>query len=160
MSARTAPERPQALEPEEDRLTAQTEAKPDTDARRRGVIPYIQVVGAIEAVELYKRAFGAVEHARTATDDGKRLMNCELEINGGTIMVMDAMPEHGFPFQPSHSVTLQLIVDDGQAWFDRAVAAGFTGSTPFQKMFWGDMWGALSDPFGMHWGIDEPARKP
>ncbi len=140
-------------------MTVQTNPKPNPDTLRRGVIPYIQVVGASEAVALYKQAFGAIEHSRTASDDGKRLMNCQLEINGGTIMVMDAMPEHGFPFQPSHSFTLQLVVDDGQAWFDRAAKAGLEVATPFQKMFWGDMWGALTDPFGMHWGIDEPAKE-
>jgi PhnB protein len=51
---------------------------------------------------------------------------------------------------------MQLIVPDGQAWFDRAVAAGCTVTTPFQKMFWGDLWGALDDPFGVHWGVDQP----
>ena len=124
-----------------------------------GVIPYIQVNGAMEAVEFYKRALGAKERSRTPTDDGKRLMNCQLEINGGLIMVMDAMPEHGFPFQPSHSFTLQLIVADGKAWFDRAVAAGCTVKAPFQKMFWGDLWGAVDDPFGMHWAFDQPAEQ-
>jgi PhnB protein len=139
-------------------MAVQTELKPSQDAATRGVIPYIQVVGAIEAVAFYKRAFGAIERSRTPTDDGKRLMNCQMEVNGGLIMVMDAMPESGFPFQPSHSFTLQLIVEDGQAWFDRAVAAGCEVGTPFQKMFWGDLWGAVTDPFGMHWGIDEPAK--
>jgi len=124
-----------------------------------GVIPYIQVEGAVAAVDFYKRAFAATETSRTATDDGKRLMNCQLQINGGPIMVMDAMPEHGFAFQPSHSFTLQLIVEDGRAWFDRAVAAGCTVQTPFQKMFWGDLWGGVIDPYGIHWGIDEPAKQ-
>src|SRR5580698_7173168 len=108
-----------------------------------GVIPYIQVEGAIEAAAFYETAFAAKELARTANGDGTKLMNCQLEINGGPFMLMDAMPEHGFPFQPSHSFTLQLMVADGQAWFDRAVAAGCAVQTPFQKMFWGDMWGAV-----------------
>ena len=134
-------------------MTTKTVTKP-----MPGVIPYIQVVGAIEAVKFYERAFGAVELRRTATDDGRRLMNCQIEINGGPMMLMDAMPEHGYPFQPTHSLTLQLIVDDGQAWFDRAVAAGCKVLTPFQTMFWGDKWGAVIDPFEIHWGIDEPAK--
>lgn len=138
-------------------MTLETQPKPNPDSVTRGVIPYIQVEGAAAAVEFYRNAFGAVERSRTATDDGKRIMNCQLEINGGLIMVMDAMPEHGFPFQPSHSFTMQLIVPDGRGWFDRAVAAGCTVSTPFQKMFWGDLWGAVIDPFGVHWGVDEPA---
>lgn len=85
-------------------------------------------------------------------------MNCQLEINGGLLMVMDAMPEHGFPLQPSHSFTMQLLVPDGQAWFDRAVEAGCKVSAPFQKMFWGDLWGSVTDPFGIHWGVDQPVN--
>jgi uncharacterized glyoxalase superfamily protein PhnB len=139
-------------------MSVQTELRTNPDALTRGVIPYIQVEGAAKAVEFYKAAFGAIERSRTGTDDGKRIMNCQLEINGGLIMVMDAMPDHGFAFQPSHSFTMQLMVPDGQAWFDRAVAAGAKVQTPFQKMFWGDLWGAVIDPFGVHWGIDEPAN--
>jgi PhnB protein len=139
-------------------MTDLAELKPTRNAAMRGVIPYIQVVGAIEAVAFYTRAFGAQELSRTASDDGKRLMNCQIEINGGPMMVMDAMPHAGYPFQPTHSFTLQLIVDDGQAWFDRAVAAGCTVLTPFQKMFWGDMWGGLIDPYQIRWGIDQPAN--
>src|SRR6266851_1465220 len=132
-------------------MAVQTDIKSNQDALTRGVIPYIQLEGGSEAVAFYKRALGAIERSRTASDDGKRIMNCQLEINGGLVMVMDAMPEHGFPFQPSHSFTLQLIVPDGQAWFDRAVEAGCTVAAPFQKMFWGDLWGSVKDPFGMAW---------
>ena len=138
-------------------MAVQAELKSNTDAVTRGVIPYIQVEGAARAVEFYKRAFGALERSRTPADNG-RLMNAQLEINGGLIMVMDAMPDHGFPFQPTHSITLQLIVPDGRGWFDRAVEAGCKVTTPFQRMFWGDLWGGLADPFGINWGIDEPAE--
>jgi hypothetical protein len=93
-------------------MNAQTDVKPDQSVSMKGVIPYIQVEGAMEAVKFYERAFGARELSRFPTDDGKRLMNCQIEINGGGMMVMDAMPEHGFAFQPTHSVTLQLLVDD------------------------------------------------
>ncbi len=64
-------------------MAVETQPKSNTDAVTRGVIPYIQVERAAEAVEFYKRAFGAVERSRAATDDGSRLMNCQLEINGG-----------------------------------------------------------------------------
>jgi PhnB protein len=138
-------------------MTATTELTSNPDAVTRGVVPYVHVVGAAAAVDFYKAAFGAVERSRTPGQDGK-LMNAQLEINGGLLMLMDAMPEHGFPHQPSHSFTMQLIVLDGQGWFDRAVAAGCTVQTPFQKMFWGDLWGGVTDPFGVHWGIDQPAE--
>ena len=140
-------------------MSDQTDTKHTTTAPMKGVLPYIHVEGAIEAVKFYERAFGAKELSRTATDDGKRLMNCQIEINGGPMMLMDAMPEHGYPFQPTHSFTLQLVVDDGQAWFDRAVAAGCTVLAPFQQMFWGDRWGAVIDPYQIRWGIDEPPKQ-
>jgi PhnB protein len=139
-------------------MAVQTGLRPNPDAATRGVIPYIQLVGANEAVAFYQKAFGAKERSRMPAGDGGKLANCQLEINGGPMMLMDAFPEHGHPFQPSQSFTLQLIVEDGQAWFDRAVAAGCQVTTPFQKMFWGDMWGGLTDPFGIHWGIDEPVK--
>lgn len=138
-------------------MNVTTELKTNTDAVTRGVIPYLQVEGAAAAVDFDKKAFGAVERSRTPGQDGK-LMNAQLEINGGLLMVMDAMPEHGFAHQPSHSFTMQLIVPDGQGWFDRAVEAGCTVQTPFQKMFWGDLWGGVIDPFGIHWGVDQPAE--
>ena len=137
-------------------MTVQTDLKTNPDTLTRGVIPYIQVKGAAEAVEFYKRAFGAREVSRSATDDGKKIMNCQLEINGGLVTVMDEMPEHGFAFVPPKSISLQLIVPDGRGWFDRAVDAGAKVTTPFQKMFWGDLWGQVIDPFEISWGIDQP----
>ncbi|HEX4739978.1 MAG TPA: glyoxalase/bleomycin resistance/extradiol dioxygenase family protein [Caulobacteraceae bacterium] len=139
-------------------MAVQTDLRSNPDSLTKGVVPYIQVEGAAAAIDFYKRAFGAREVSRTANDDGSRIMNCQLEINGGLLMVMDAMPEHGFPLQPSHSYTMQLMVPDGQAWFDRAVEAGCKVTTPFQKMFWGDLWGAVIDRFGIHWGVDQPAN--
>lgn len=123
----------------------------------RGVIPYVHVEGANDAVAFYGRAFAAKEISRAAMEDGKRLMNCQLEINGDLVMVMDAMPDHGYPFQATHSFLLQLIVDDAHAWFDRAVAAGCKPLMPVQKMFWGDRWGSVIDPYQIRWAFDEPA---
>lgn len=137
-------------------MSVQADLKSNTDSLTKGVIPYLQVVGAAQAVEFYKRALGARELSRMPAGEGPKLVNAQLEINGGMLMLMDAMPEHGFAHQPSHSYTMQLMVQDGQGWFDRAVAAGCTIATPFQKMFWGDLWGSVIDPFGVHWGIDQP----
>ena len=139
-------------------LTAKATPAANPDRLTGGVIPYLQVDKATEAVEFYKAAFGAIERSRMVMPDGTgRLANCQLEINGGMVMVMDAVPDHGRPYQRSDSFTMQLIVPDGQAWMDRAAAAGCTVTTPFQKMFWGDLWGGLKDPFGVNWGVDQPA---
>lgn len=65
-----------------------------------GVIPYCNVVGANEAGELYKKAWGAIEHRRMPAQDGKRLMHLHLEINGGSLMLSDSFPELGYDHQP------------------------------------------------------------
>src|SRR5207253_11199985 len=137
-------------------MTTQTAAaKRPLDALERGVIPYITLNGASDASAFYQRAFGATELQRLAGDDG-RLMHCRLEIAGGLLMLSDAFPEHGHAFQPSNSFTMQLVIEDGDAWWKRAVDAGCKVTSPFQQMFWGDRWGALEDPFGINWAIDEP----
>lgn len=123
----------------------------------KGVIPYLNVVGAADAAELYKAAFGAIEHRRMPAEDGKRLMHCHLEINGGSLMLSDCFPESGYDHQPSHSFTMQLVVDDIDAWFQRAADAGLEVMNPVALMFWGDRWGSLKDRFGVHWAMNQPA---
>lgn len=125
----------------------------------KGVIPYLNVVGAADAAELYKAAFGAIEHRRMPAEDGKRLMHCHLEINGGALMLSDCFPESGYEHQPSHSFTMQLVVDDIDTWFQRAVDAGLAVTNPVALMFWGDRWGSLTDRFGVHWAMNQPAEQ-
>jgi PhnB protein len=122
-----------------------------------GVIPSFTVDGAAAASEFYQKAFAAKELNRYPHDDGKRLMHCHLEINGGSIMFADPMPEHGYPLQLSTSYTMTLVIPDGDLWWNRAVAAGCKVTMPLERQFWGDRYGHLVDPFGISWAIDEPA---
>ncbi|MCF8504587.1 MAG: VOC family protein [Caulobacter sp.] len=126
---------------------------------QKGVIPYLNVVGAADAVELYQKAFGAVEVRRMPADDGVRLMHSHLVINEGSLMISDCWPESGYAHQPSHSFTMQLVVDDIDAWFKRAVDAGLEVTNPVALMFWGDRWGSLKDRFGVHWAMNQPAEQ-
>lgn len=119
-----------------------------------GVIPYLRPANAAESIDFYKKAFAATEVDRRPTDDG-RVMHCHLQINGGALMMSDAFPEHGYPFEGYKGVMLTLVVADGQAWWDRAVAAGCSVVLPFDVQFWGDRYGQLTDPFGVSWAINE-----
>jgi PhnB protein len=124
-----------------------------------GVIPYLGLAGrALAAAAFYARAFGAREIARIGDpDDPARVLHCALEINGGCLMLTDCpAPWEARPSRP-RGVTLQLVVADGDAWWDRASAAGCAPVLPFARMAWGDRWGLLEDPFGIAWAIDEPA---
>jgi uncharacterized glyoxalase superfamily protein PhnB len=118
-----------------------------------GPVPYLVVNGALRASELYQRAFDAREVARVPPDGKGRTMHVHLYVNGGSLMLSDAYPEHGCPLEPHQGYTLHLQVDDVDAWWRRAVATGLEIVTPLQAMFWGDRWGQLRDPFGVLWSM-------
>jgi len=123
-----------------------------------GVVPHLSLGDASGAVEFYKRAFGAEELQRLPAEDGKRLMHCHIRINGGSVMLADAFPEYGHVLQAPGGYTLHLQVDDVEAWWARAVAAGATVVMPLADMFWGDRYGQLRDPFGVQWSLATPIR--
>ncbi|MBE7217373.1 MAG: VOC family protein [Caulobacteraceae bacterium] len=120
-----------------------------------GVMPYLTVVGGVRAIEFYRQAFEAVEFARHMADDGVRVLNSHLGINGGSIMLSDHFREfHGDASAPPPAgVVLHLQVDDADAWFARALDAGCTEIMPLGDQFWGDRYGRVKDPFGHTWSI-------
>lgn len=122
-----------------------------------GVIPYLQVKGASAASEFYQRAFGAIEVYRMPADDRGRTMHIHLHLNGGSLMLNDAYPEHGHALTDPQSYSLMLPVQDIDTWWDRAIEAGGESVMPVQLMFWGDRYGQLRDPFGVLWAINAPA---
>jgi uncharacterized glyoxalase superfamily protein PhnB len=118
--------------------------------------PHIVVRGAAQAIEFYKKAFGAVEVRRSPMPDGKTLMHADLKIGDSHLLLVDEMPGMGVhaPREPgATSVTLHLFVEDVDAVFNRAVAAGAQVTMPVSDMFWGDRYGQLTDPFGHGWSI-------
>lgn len=123
------------------------------------LVPYLMIRDAAAASEFYQRAFAAQEVTRMpAPDNADKLIHVHLHLNGHSLMLNDPMPEHGYPLKDHQGYTLTLIVDDIDSWFDRAVAAGATVTTPVARMFWGDRYGALVDPFGVQWAMNQPAN--
>jgi PhnB protein len=118
-----------------------------------GVVPHINVEGGSDASAFYQRAFGAKEVFRAEAEDGKRLMHCHLEINGGSLMMSDIFPEYGMVREPSANYTLHLQVADVDTWWRRALEAGCEVVMPLDDQFWGDRYGKLRDPFGVHWSL-------
>jgi uncharacterized glyoxalase superfamily protein PhnB len=123
---------------------------------RGGLTAYLQVDGAAKASEFYQRAFGATEVARHPLDDKGRTMHVHLYVNGSSLMLGDAYPEYGHPLQTPQAFNLTLQVDDIDAWWSRAVAAGAAVVMPVQEMFWGARYGTLRDPFGVLWSMNQP----
>lgn len=138
----------------------QTFAAPTSTAMPGGVIPYLSFDGTSDVVAFYVKAFGAKEIARMYGQDGKKIMHCQLEINGGALMLSDNFPEFGLPpVQRSTSYTMQLVVPDGDIWWDRAIKAGCKEKMPFALAPWGDKYGQMTDPFGVTWAVNTPGKK-
>jgi uncharacterized glyoxalase superfamily protein PhnB len=138
-------------------------AKPIPEGYRT-ITPHLVIKGAAEAIEFYKRAFGAEELSRMpmpGTDGEVRLGHAELQIGDSKLFLADECPEYGSTGPNGSSpVSIHLYVTDADAVFDQAVAAGATVSMPLADMFWGDRFGKLVDPFGHHWSIATHLEDP
>ncbi len=132
-----------------------------TSAVPIGVYPYLTVKGGKAALEFYARAFGATEEFRAYGEDNERLMHARFRVNGAAILLSDDFPEFrgGAPAASPAGVTIHLEVDNADAWWERAVAAGATIAMPLADQFWGDRYGQLKDPFGHSWSIAAPIKK-
>ncbi|HEY5106859.1 MAG TPA: VOC family protein [Caulobacteraceae bacterium] len=125
-----------------------------------GITPFLAIGGgkASEALEFYRRAFGAEIIERNVAQDGKRLMQASAKINGAWIMLSDDFPEQGFTAATPGAVTMHLQVDDADRWWKRAVDAGATVKMPIGDQFWGDRYGQVADPFGHSWSVGSPIK--
>jgi PhnB protein len=127
-----------------------------------GVTPHLAILNrrGREAVDFYERAFAATRVMEPMpAEDGERIMHAYLHLNGGSVMLADDFPEFGHASNPPGAVTLHLQVDDTDAWFDRAVAAGATVKMAPADMFWGDRYGQVVDPFGHTWAFGSPLER-
>ncbi len=120
------------------------------------VVPHLSIEGAKKAIEFYKAAFGA--EVLSLMPMGDDLVGyADLKIAGARVYLADAMPGGGPVQSPSvlkgTTVTIHLWVEDVDAVFGRAVAAGARVVMPVADQFWGDRYGLVSDPFGHTWAI-------
>jgi PhnB protein len=121
----------------------------------RTATPYLIVKGAAEAIEFYKRAFGATEMLRMADPQGK-VGHAEIKIGDSVIMLADEHPAMGYRGPRSlggSSVSILLYLEDVDGVFERAVKAGAKAQRPVMNQFYGDRSGTLEDPFGHVWTV-------
>lgn len=118
------------------------------------VTPHLKIKGASEAIEFYKRAFGAEERMRMPMPDGK-IAHAELKIGDAIVMLCDEAPQWGVfgPGPQGAGVGMHLYVEDCDALTAQAVAAGAKVTMPLNDTFWGDRFGKVVDPFGHEWSI-------
>ena len=119
------------------------------------VTPYLIIDGAADAIEYYKKAFGATELFRMPMPGGK-IGHAELKIGDSPIMLADEHPEMGYKSPTSWGgspISLMLYVEDVDAVFQQAIGAGAKEQRPVADQFYGDRLGTLTDPFGHVWTI-------
>jgi PhnB protein len=119
------------------------------------VTPYLIISGASDAIEFYKKAFGAAELFRFPAPGGK-IGHAEIKIGDSPIMLADEYPAMGYKGPQSlggSPITLMIYVEDVDNVFNRAVNAGATVKEAVQDKFYGDRTGTLTDPFGHVWHI-------
>ncbi len=120
------------------------------------ITPALVCKDSRKAIEFYKKAFGATEQFVMPCPDGKGVMHAELNIGDSKIMLGDENLERGCKSAETlggSPMSIYLYVQDVDAVFKRAVAAGGTSKMPVQDMFWGDRVGTLQDPFGYSWTL-------
>jgi PhnB protein len=119
------------------------------------ITPYLIVSDGAQAIEFYKKAFGAKEMMRMEKPDGK-IGHAELKIGDARMMLADVCPEMG-----AHSpeklggspVGIHLYIKDVDMVVERAVKAGAKLERAVENMFYGDRSGALEDPYGHKWYV-------
>jgi PhnB protein len=119
------------------------------------VTPYLIVDGANAAIEFYRNVFGARERMRMPAPEG-RVGHAELEFGDSLVMLADEFPDMGVRSPKATGgtpVTLSVYVEDVDAVFDAAVAAGATALRPVEDQFYGDRNGQFEDPFGHRWSV-------
>ena len=120
------------------------------------ITPYLIIKGASDAIEFYKKAFGATELFRMPAPEG-RIGHAEIKVGDSVIMLSDEWPEMKYLGPKSigspSPVSLLLYVDDVDTVFKRAIEAGAKEERAIEDKFYGDRAGTLTDPFGHIWHV-------
>ena len=117
--------------------------------------PYLIIKDAARALDFYKKALGAEELFRMAGPGGK-IGHAEIKIGNSILMLADEHPEMGYKGPQSYGgtpISIMLYVEDVDAQFQKAVAAGAKVKRPLKDQFYGDRSGTIADPFGHEWTI-------
>jgi PhnB protein len=117
------------------------------------VTPWVVTSDTRRLLDFVNEAFDAEELARVEVEGGA-IGHAEARIGNSIIMMFDS------PFPVPTPGLLRLYVEDGDAVFDRAVAAGATPVTRLTELAWGDRVGRVRDPLGNIWWIQERVEEP
>jgi PhnB protein len=119
------------------------------------VIPYLIVDDGAAAIRFYADVLGGTERMRMDTPDGK-VAHAEVVVGRGWIMLADEVPDMGIRSARAvggSPVTVMVYVEDVDAVFGRALAAGAKELQPLENKFYGDRAGEFEDPWGHRWNV-------
>jgi PhnB protein len=126
--------------------------------QRTQLLPQLSVRNGREAIDFYRRAFGAIEVYRVGGTDAEESVVAQLTVDGASFWVADESPPHR-NFSPESlgggSVRLLLVVADPDAAMQRAVDAGAREVSPATDDY-GWRLGRVEDPYGHDWEIGKP----
>lgn len=121
----------------------------------RSLQPYLIVKGAAQAIDFYKKVFGATEILRMPQPDG-RVGHAEVRIGDSVLMLADEFPERGI-HGPAHyggaPMTLMFYTENCDGVYAKAMAAGAKSMREPADQFYGDRMAGVEDPFGFQWYI-------
>ena len=121
------------------------------------ITPYIVLKEAERALAWYKEALGAEEIFRMPGTDG-RIMHGELRIGNSILMFADEFPEMSVDWRSPRTLggttfSLWVFTEDCDAMYKKAIDGGALPNQEPADMFWGDRYGAFTDPFGHKWSV-------
>ena len=111
------------------------------------VTPYLVVQGVGRLIDFMKAAFDAQEIFRMPMPDGS-IGHAEMRIGNSMIMLGEARDQ--FKAMPT---TLNLYLEDVDAAYARALAAGATAVSEPKNQFYGDRSGGVRDMCGNNWYV-------
>jgi uncharacterized protein YndB with AHSA1/START domain/uncharacterized glyoxalase superfamily protein PhnB len=129
----------------------------------QSITPMCVFKDARQAIAFYKEAFGAEERFVMPGPDGVGVMHAEIKIGTSLIMFSEECPQE--PCKSAESlgaspISFYLYLENVDAAYARALAAGALPCMPVAEMFWGDRVGTVKDPFGYSWALATHVKDP
>lgn len=120
------------------------------------VTPHLVCRNCADAIEFYKKAFGAEDLGRMEEPNTGKIIHASIKIGDSIVMLVDYFPnwENSSPEALGGTpVTIHLYVEDADAFIKKAVEAGARVTMELMDAFWGDRYGKIKDPFGHEWSV-------
>jgi len=124
----------------------------------QSVTASLVVDGAGQAIDWYRKVFGASERGKRHLGPDGKVMHAELQIGSSVLFINDTMQGAPGVYQDGRRlggspVALTMYVEDCDTVFKKATEGGAKVTMPIGDQFWGDRWGSFTDPFGQNWSV-------